>query len=111
MPRPLLVLLVLAGLISGLRLAALLFDRLANRVHPGAPTKLPPPPGLPYSDLHADTLLWNRDIRVRGRRGHVDLPRLREGGVGLQVFCIVTHAPLGLNIKLNRTKSWDMIAM
>ena len=52
-------------------------------------------------DLHADTLLWNRDLLERGDRGQVDLPRLVDGGVGLQVFGIVTHAPKGQNFKVN----------
>lgn len=38
------------------------------------------------ADLHADTLLWKRDPLQRGSHGHVDLPRLREGNVGLQDF-------------------------
>lgn len=44
-------------------------------------------------DLHADALLWHRDLEQRHAYGHVDLPRLRDGGVGLQVFSVVTHAP------------------
>ena len=38
------------------------------------------------ADLHSDALLWNRDLLQRSDRGHVDLPRLQEGGVELQVF-------------------------
>ncbi len=49
------------------------------------------------ADLHADTLLWNRDLLARGARGHVDLPRLQEGNVALQAFTIVTKAPRGMN--------------
>ncbi|OYT73814.1 MAG: peptidase M19 [Chloracidobacterium sp. CP2_5A] len=49
------------------------------------------------ADLHADTLLWNRDLLARGTRGHVDLPRLQEGNVALQAFTIVTKAPRGMN--------------
>ena len=30
---------------------------------------------LLVADLHADTLLWDRDLLVRSRRGHVDVPR------------------------------------
>jgi membrane dipeptidase len=41
-------------------------------------------------DLHVDTLLdiqaGRRTLGERSARGHVDLPRLREGGVGVQVF-------------------------
>ena len=51
---------------------------------------------LLVADLHADTLLWNRNILTRSRRGHVDLPRLQEGNVAVQVFSAVTHAPFGV---------------
>jgi membrane dipeptidase len=60
------------------------------------------------ADLHADSLLWNRDLLLRNERGHVDLPRLREGNVALQVFTIVTKVPWGLNIESNSDRS-DMI--
>jgi len=52
---------------------------------------------LTAADLHSDTLLWHRDILDRGKRGHVDVPRLVEGGVGIQVFSTVTKAPRALN--------------
>jgi microsomal dipeptidase-like Zn-dependent dipeptidase len=42
------------------------------------------------ADLHADPLLWGRDLRQRYNRGQVDLPRLRDGGVDLQVFSVVS---------------------
>jgi len=29
--------------------------------------------------MHADSLLWKRDILERSVRGHVDVPRLIEG--------------------------------
>ena len=45
-------------------------------------------------DLHADTMLWDRDLLEESDSGHVDLPRLIEGNVALQVFAVVTHAPL-----------------
>lgn len=48
---------------------------------------------IPVTDLHCDALLWKRNLTRRSRRGHVDLPRLREGGVALQVFSSVTHGP------------------
>jgi membrane dipeptidase len=44
-------------------------------------------------DLHADTMLWDRDLLKRSARGHVDLPRLKEGNVALQVFATVTDTP------------------
>src|ERR1044072_5593778 len=52
---------------------------------------------LDVADMHADSLLWQRDLLVRGDRGHVDLPRLIEGHYGLQVFSSVTKSPQGQN--------------
>lgn len=49
------------------------------------------------ADLHADSLLWQRDLLKRSARGHVDLPRLQAGNVALQVFSAVTKSPTGLN--------------
>lgn len=44
-------------------------------------------------DLHADSLLWDRDLSCRNQRGHVDFPRLQEGNVALQAFTIVSKVP------------------
>jgi membrane dipeptidase len=48
-------------------------------------------PRFPLADGHADSLLWNRDLTVRQRRGHLDFPRLREAGVRIQCFTVVTR--------------------
>ena len=48
-------------------------------------------------DLHADSLLWGRDLLVRGERGHVDVPRLSAGNVAVQGFTTVTQVPRGQN--------------
>ena len=64
---------------------------------------------LTVIDLHADPLMWGRDLLARNAHGHVDVPRLIEGGVALQVFSTVTHAPLGINIRRNPTNRPDMI--
>ena len=48
-------------------------------------------------DLHSDTLMWNRDLSDRADRGHMDLPRLQEGNVALQLFSSVTKTPKGQN--------------
>jgi membrane dipeptidase len=61
-------------------------------------------------DLHADTLLWDRDLLARSSRGHVDVPRLIEGNVALQAFTIVTRVPRGLNIESNSDRT-DSIAL
>jgi membrane dipeptidase len=60
---------------------------------------------LLVADLHADTLLWSRDLLERSPRGHVDVPRLREGNVALQAFTVVTKAPRHLNIESNDDRS------
>jgi membrane dipeptidase len=49
------------------------------------------------ADLHADSLLWNRDLLRRGDYGNLDVPRLIEGGIALQAFTIVTKAPRMVN--------------
>jgi len=54
--------------------------------------------GLAVADLHADSLLWQRDLLVRHTRGHLDLPRMQAGGIRLQVFGIVSAVPFGFNI-------------
>ncbi|SEN30826.1 membrane dipeptidase [Stigmatella aurantiaca] len=43
------------------------------------------------ADGHADSLMWNRDLCVRSKEGHVDFPRLHEAGVKLQCFTLVTR--------------------
>ncbi len=56
---------------------------------------------LTIADLHGDTLLWNRDLLTRGTRGHIDLPRLQDGNVALQVFSSVSQTPAGQNYDSN----------
>jgi len=63
---------------------------------------------LIVADLHADSLLWKRDLLKRSSRGHVDLPRLQEGNVAIQAFTLVTTSPRHLNIYKNSDSS-DMI--
>ena len=57
------------------------------------------------ADLHADTTLWHRDLLSRGSRGHVDVPRLIEGGAALQAFTIVTQTPRSMNIEKNTAET------
>jgi membrane dipeptidase len=56
---------------------------------------------LTIADLHGDTLLWQRDLLSRSEQGHIDLPRLREGNVALQVFSSVSQTPAGQNYDRN----------
>ncbi len=66
---------------------------------------------LVIGDWHADSLLWKRNLNVRARRGHVDVPRLLEGNVALQVFTAVTKSPRGLNYELNTADAPDDITL
>lgn len=60
---------------------------------------------LRIADLHSDALMWDRDILNRATRGHVDLPRLAEGNIAIQVFSIVTKSPRGLNYESNSAET------
>ena len=60
---------------------------------------------LTIVDLHADSLLWGRDLLERSTDGQVDIPRLADGNVALQVFSLPTKTPRGLNIESNDDKS------
>jgi membrane dipeptidase len=63
---------------------------------------------LTIADLHADSLLWGRNLLRRNSRGHVDLPRLVESNVSIQAFTVVTTAPRKLNIYQN-SDATDMV--
>ncbi len=64
----------------------------------------------PPIDLHADTLMWSRwtgydlhrahepPLPLAAFGGHVDLPRMREGGMGAQFFGLVS-LPLADRVK------------
>ena len=63
---------------------------------------------LTVADLHADSLLWGRDLLERSTSGHVDIPRLADGNVALQIFSLPTKSPHGLNIDSNEDKNDDI---
>ena len=56
---------------------------------------------LLVADLHADTLLWGRNLLEPSRAGNIDLPRMLAGNVGLQAFTVVSTVPRKLNIDRN----------
>lgn len=56
---------------------------------------------LTIVDLHSDTLLWKRDMLDRADRGHMDLPRLEDGNVALQILASTTKSPKGQNYDAN----------
>lgn len=84
------------------------------------PTLMPPPyqaseeakklhQTLAVADMHADSLLWGRDLNQRGSWGHVDVPRLLEGRVAMQAFTAVTKTPHNMNIESNTGDSDDIL--
>src|SRR5262245_1343362 len=105
---------VVAGVIAWFVVPAVVESRM-NRV-------LQPPPysasqaqalheKLIVADLHADSLLWKRNLLERGSRGQVDLPRLSEGNVAIQAFTVVTTSPRGLNIYKNSDDTDQITAL
>ncbi|MEX6725781.1 dipeptidase [Parapedomonas caeni] len=52
-------------------------------------------------DLHADPLLWRRDLVIGHDHGHIDLARLERGNIALQVFSSVTKTPRNQNYENN----------
>ena len=67
--------------------------------------------GFPVADMHADTLMWQRNLLLRSDRGQVDLPRLIAGGYALQVFSSVTKTPRGQNYDANGADSDNITAL
>jgi len=88
-------------------------ERRLNRVADPGPYLVPPAAAdlherLTIVDLHADSLLWGRDLLARGARGHVDVPRMVEGNLALQIFGVPTKVPRHLNIERNDDRSDDL---
>jgi membrane dipeptidase len=88
-------------------------ERRLNAVGHGGPYLVSPRASdlherLEIVDLHADSLLWGRDLLERADRGHVDVPRLIEGNVALQVFALPTKVPRHLNIERNDDRTDDI---
>lgn len=63
------------------------------------------------ADLHGDTLMWQRNLLAPADRGHIDLPRLEAGHVGLQVFSSVTKTPSGQNYDANTADTDNITAL
>jgi membrane dipeptidase len=104
---------LVVGTFTALDVLATRADKRMNRVFRTKPYK-PSPRGaalhaeLLIADLHADTLLWNRDLNERSSWGHVDVPRLIEGNVALQVFTVVTKTPKNMNVERNEGSTDDI---
>ena len=86
-----------------------LIERSMNKVVPVAATASPRALALhktlAIADMHSDTLMWQRNLLDRANRGHVDLPRLEDGHVALQVFSSVSKTPKGQNYDANGADS------
>lgn len=63
---------------------------------------------LTIADLHADSLLWGRDLAKLGRYGHVDISRLLQGNVALEIFSVVTKVPAPLLLEGNSDRTDDI---
>jgi microsomal dipeptidase-like Zn-dependent dipeptidase len=66
---------------------------------------------LTVADLHADALIWGRDLLERNGRGQVDIPRLREGNVAVQVFSLPTQVPLKRSRSGTRRDQLDLMTV
>jgi microsomal dipeptidase-like Zn-dependent dipeptidase len=113
-----------AGIVLVLAAGLLVFFYVVpSRVEAGRNTILTAPPygasaeardlhqQLFVADLHADTLLWNRDLLDRDTLGHLDVPRLIDGNVALQAFTIVTKVPKDLRMDGNDADSDNITAL
>jgi len=116
--RGIAILAVLVPAAVGLTLLALgaNVERFANRVSGGPPPAASTRAGAlqrssEIVDLHADSLLWGRDLGRRASVGHVDLPRERESNVALQVFTIVTRFPVTASIERTNPHAPDLITL
>lgn len=109
-------LLILIGIIYFVAIFVPATDHKMNPVTAHAPYKISEATQklhdeLTIVDLHGDALLWRRNPVHRHKRGHIDLPRLRDGGVNIQVFSAVTKSPRGLNFDGNSADAPDDIKM
>lgn len=89
-------------------------DRQMNPVTAHAPFKISDKArelhqNLIIGDWHADSFLWSRDLTTDNDHGHVDIPKLQQGNVALQMFTTVTKSPSGQNYEKNETDARDNI--
>lgn len=107
--------LVVLGLAAFLSLPRIVDSRM-NTVEVAGPYTVSPAAQalhnrLFVADLHSDSLLWSRDLLSEHSHGHVDLPRIKQGHVALQVFATVTKSPRRLNFDSNGADSDTITAL
>ncbi|MCB2137099.1 MAG: membrane dipeptidase [Rhodobacteraceae bacterium] len=107
---------VVVGLLAVVTVGPGIVDEGRNPVTPHDPWPVSPAARamherLVIGDMHADSLLWDRDLTLRATRGQVDLPRLIDGNVAVQIFTTVTKSPAGLNYNRNAAVARDDITL
>lgn len=91
-------------------------DKNMNPVAEHAPFTVSPEARALHDDMiigdwHADSMLWQRSFLKHNVRGQVDLPRLIEGNVAVQVLTAVTKSPSGQNYDSNSAETFDNITL
>tara|TARA_R110002049_G_scaffold140930_9_gene302418 strand:- start:23921 stop:25096 length:1176 start_codon:yes stop_codon:yes gene_type:complete len=109
-----LLVVILLGLVGFFAFAPAYIEKARNAVAPHDPYPVTDAARALHADMivgdwHADPLLWDRDLSQRGGYGQVDVPRLIEGGVTVQVFTAVTKSPAGQNYDSNSAEAFDNI--
>jgi microsomal dipeptidase-like Zn-dependent dipeptidase len=111
------------AVVGAAAIARPVLDRVAGRIESGMNPVTPGPwpapseqalalhPTLRIADLHADSLLFGRDLTRRSSRGHVDVPRMQAGNVALQVFSMATKTPKHMNIEHNDDSTDDVLTL
>ncbi|MFE6645331.1 dipeptidase [Nocardioides sp. NPDC057772] len=98
--------LLLVGGAGFFALAPGIVENAQNKIRPASLPEVTPETrrlheSLQVIDMHSDTLLWDRDVLEHSDRGHMDLHRLEDGNVALQVFSSVSKSPKGQNYDSN----------
>lgn len=107
--------LLIVAAVAFFAIAPGMVERSMNKVEP-VPLRLTPRAEtlqntIDVADMHADTLMWKRDLVQRSSRGQVDLPRLEAGHYALQVFSSVTKTPKGQNYDGNSGDTDNITAL
>ena len=81
---------IIIGVVVTLNFVPARLEKSMNKVqeHPPydiSPAALKMHDGLTIMDWHSDSLLWKRNLLERADYGHVDIPRLIEGNVAIQM--------------------------
>ena len=109
------VFIIVAGVCSFLIVGPGMVEKYANKVTEHLPFKISQAARNMHDELiildwHSDSLLWNRNLLKRSDYGHMDIPRLAEGNVAIQMFTVVTKTPRGTNYESNTAGS-DIITL